>query len=39
MAMGTLARVPAALVRGVEYRRGEGGVKSMVMPPGRDLFR
>ena len=39
LAMGKLARVPAALVRGVEYRRGEGGVKSMVMPPGRDLFR
>lgn len=39
LATGKLEGVPVALVRGVRYRRGEGGAKSVVMPRGRDLFR
>jgi coenzyme F420-0:L-glutamate ligase / coenzyme F420-1:gamma-L-glutamate ligase len=37
--MGKLSGIPAAVVRGAVYARGEGGVKSMVMSPHRDLFR
>ena len=39
LAIGKLKGIPAAIVRGAEYTRGEGGVRSMVMPPDRDLFR
>lgn len=39
LAIGKLNGIPAAIVRGVEYVRGEEGVKSMLMPPKRDLFR
>jgi coenzyme F420-0:L-glutamate ligase/coenzyme F420-1:gamma-L-glutamate ligase len=39
LAIGKLNGMPAAVVRGVEYDRGEGGVKGMLMPPERDLFR
>jgi len=39
LAIGKLKGMPAAIVRGVEYVRGEGGVKRMLMPPERDLFR
>ena len=39
LAMGKLDRVPAAVVRGVRYARGEGGVKSLIMQRERDLFR
>jgi coenzyme F420-0:L-glutamate ligase/coenzyme F420-1:gamma-L-glutamate ligase len=39
LAMGKLDRVPAAVVRGVRYTRGEGGVKSLIMQRERDLFR
>jgi coenzyme F420-0:L-glutamate ligase / coenzyme F420-1:gamma-L-glutamate ligase len=39
LAIGKLKGIPAAIVRGVEYSRGEEGVKSMIMPPERDLFR
>jgi coenzyme F420-0:L-glutamate ligase/coenzyme F420-1:gamma-L-glutamate ligase len=39
LAIGKLRGIPAAVVRGVEYIRGEAGVKSMIMPPERDLFR
>ena len=39
LAIGKLKGMPAAIVRGVEYVRGEGGVKGMLMPPERDLFR
>jgi coenzyme F420-0:L-glutamate ligase / coenzyme F420-1:gamma-L-glutamate ligase len=39
LAIGKLKGIPAAVVRGAEYTRGEGGVKSMLMPPDRDLFR
>ncbi len=39
LAIGKLKGIPAAVVRGAEYLRSEAGVKSMVMPPDRDLFR
>ena len=39
LAMGKLTGIPAAIVRGVEYTRGESGVRSMVMSRQRDLFR
>ena len=39
LAMGKLDRIPAAVVRGVRYARGEGGVKSLIMLRERDLFR
>lgn len=39
LAIGKLKGIPVALVRGAEYTRGAGGVKSMLMPPERDLFR
>jgi coenzyme F420-0:L-glutamate ligase / coenzyme F420-1:gamma-L-glutamate ligase len=39
LAMGKLDRVPVAVVRGVRYARGEGGVKSLIMQRDRDLFR
>jgi coenzyme F420-0:L-glutamate ligase/coenzyme F420-1:gamma-L-glutamate ligase len=39
LAMGKLDRVPVAMVRGVSYARGEGGVKSLIMQRERDLFR
>jgi coenzyme F420-0:L-glutamate ligase/coenzyme F420-1:gamma-L-glutamate ligase len=39
LSMGKLDRVPVAVVRGVRYARGEGGVKSLVMQRERDLFR
>jgi len=39
LAIGKLNGIPVAVVRGVEYVRGEGTVKDMLMPPDRDLFR
>ena len=39
LAIGKLNGIPAAIVRGVEYVRGEEGVKGMLMPAERDLFR
>ena len=39
LAIGKLKGIPAAVVRGVEYSRGEAGVRSMIMPAERDLFR
>jgi coenzyme F420-0:L-glutamate ligase/coenzyme F420-1:gamma-L-glutamate ligase len=39
LAMGKLDRVPVAVVRGVRYASGEGGVKSLIMQRERDLFR
>ncbi len=39
LVMGKLDMVPAAVVRGVRYRRGEGGVKSLLMSREKDLFR
>jgi coenzyme F420-0:L-glutamate ligase/coenzyme F420-1:gamma-L-glutamate ligase len=34
-----LDRVPAAVVRGVEYRDGDGGVRSLIREAEKDLFR
>jgi len=39
LVVGKLARIPVAIARGVDYVRGEGGVRSMIMPRDRDLFR
>jgi coenzyme F420-0:L-glutamate ligase / coenzyme F420-1:gamma-L-glutamate ligase len=39
LAVGKLKEIPVAVVRGVKYTRGESGVKSIIMPKGRDLFR
>ena len=36
---GKLKGIPAAVVRGAEYERGEGGVRSMIMAAEMDLFR
>ena len=38
LVMGKLARVPAAIVRGLDVA-GSGAGKDLVMPPDRDLFR
>ncbi|MBA3365568.1 MAG: coenzyme F420-0:L-glutamate ligase [Actinobacteria bacterium] len=38
LVMGKTARVPAAIVRGLELA-GEGKARDLVMPPERDLFR
>jgi coenzyme F420-0:L-glutamate ligase/coenzyme F420-1:gamma-L-glutamate ligase len=39
LAMGKLSRVPAAIVRGFEYRRGAATARDLLRPPERDLFR
>jgi coenzyme F420-0:L-glutamate ligase / coenzyme F420-1:gamma-L-glutamate ligase len=39
LATGKLTGIPAAIVRGAEYVRGDKGVRSVIMPPERDLFR
>jgi len=39
LAAGKLDRVPVAIVRGAEYRRGETGVRTLLMERSRDLFR
>lgn len=39
LVMKKLSLVPVAIVRGVKYRRGESGVKSMVREGRLDLFR
>lgn len=39
LAVGKLAGIPAAVVRGTEYVRGDSGIRSVIMPRGRDLFR
>lgn len=39
LSIGKLAKIPAALVRGVGFVPGERGVKSLIMPRERDLFR
>lgn len=38
LVMGKTARVPAAIVRGLDVA-GEGSARDLVMPPERDLFR
>ena len=37
--MGETGRVPAAIVRGVEFKPGESGAGVLLRPPERDLFR
>lgn len=39
LAVGKLDGIPAAVVRGTEFERGEFPLKSLLMPPERDLFR
>ena len=39
LVIGKLDGIPAALVRGARYVRGERGVRSMILPPEMDLFR
>jgi coenzyme F420-0:L-glutamate ligase / coenzyme F420-1:gamma-L-glutamate ligase len=39
LVMTKLSLVPVAIVRGVKYRKGESGVRSMVLKSGLDLFR
>jgi coenzyme F420-0:L-glutamate ligase/coenzyme F420-1:gamma-L-glutamate ligase len=36
---GKLARVPVAIVRGVEYTPGEGGIREIIRDAEKDLFR
>jgi coenzyme F420-0:L-glutamate ligase / coenzyme F420-1:gamma-L-glutamate ligase len=38
LAMGKLAGIPAAIVRGLDVR-GDGSARELVMPTARDLFR
>jgi coenzyme F420-0:L-glutamate ligase / coenzyme F420-1:gamma-L-glutamate ligase len=38
LVMGKMARVPAAIVRGLDVA-GEGTAQELIMPPDRDLFR
>jgi coenzyme F420-0:L-glutamate ligase/coenzyme F420-1:gamma-L-glutamate ligase len=38
LVMGKTARVPAAIVRGLDVA-GEGSARELVMPADRDLFR
>ncbi len=37
--MGKLDRVPVAIVRGLNWPRGEGGSRALLRDPARDLFR
>jgi len=37
--MGKLARIPVAIVRGVEWTPAEGSVRALLRDPTRDLFR
>jgi F420-0:gamma-glutamyl ligase len=39
LVMGKLSLVPVAIVRGVRFRRGESGARSMVRKRSLDLFR
>jgi coenzyme F420-0:L-glutamate ligase/coenzyme F420-1:gamma-L-glutamate ligase len=39
LVMGKLSRVPAVVVRGYNYRKGEESAKVLVRKPSRDLFR
>lgn len=39
LVMGKLSRVPAAVVRGYAYPRGEGSARELVRDPAKDLFR
>lgn len=37
--MGKLDRIPAAIIRGLSFERGEGTSKALLREPSRDLFR
>lgn len=37
--MGKLDRIPAAIIRGLSFERGEGTSKALLRDPSRDLFR
>lgn len=39
LVMGKATRVPVALLRGLEWERGEGRATDLVRPPGEDMFR
>jgi len=39
LVMGKLDGVPVAIVRGYDYRRGEGTARQIVRDPEKDLFR
>lgn len=39
LAVGKLEGIPVAIVRGAKYARGDVRLKTIVMPPSRDLFR
>jgi coenzyme F420-0:L-glutamate ligase/coenzyme F420-1:gamma-L-glutamate ligase len=39
LAVGKLEGIPAAVVRGAKYVRGDSGAKALIMPRRRDLFR
>ena len=36
---GKLENIPVALIRGYQYRRGDGSSKELIMAPHKDLFR
>jgi coenzyme F420-0:L-glutamate ligase/coenzyme F420-1:gamma-L-glutamate ligase len=37
--MGKLERIPVVLIRGYRFQSSEGGARSLVRSPARDLFR
>jgi coenzyme F420-0:L-glutamate ligase / coenzyme F420-1:gamma-L-glutamate ligase len=37
--MGKLARIPAAIVRGLDWEPGAGAGRDLIRDPARDLFR
>jgi coenzyme F420-0:L-glutamate ligase/coenzyme F420-1:gamma-L-glutamate ligase len=39
LVMGKLSRIPAAIVRGLAWQRGESGSRPLLRDPARDLFR
>jgi coenzyme F420-0:L-glutamate ligase/coenzyme F420-1:gamma-L-glutamate ligase len=39
LAMGKSAGIPAVLISGVRYPRGEGRATDLIRPPAEDLFR
>lgn len=39
LVMGKLDAVPAAVVRGYTYERGEGTARELLRPPATDMFR
>ena len=39
MVMGKPDGIPAAVVRGLAYERGEGSARELIRPPEQDMFR